>query len=219
MLMDDATRLNRNRCLQIGRELIQGPRALFPPKEADESDWLEAQLHITLRWPSYERIESVIVYVDSTMNKEDGFLPPMLRHAVWRRPDDLSGAHAWPSIVVRLGSIKNQQAVDACLMSLQDNVRQISFLPIGLSLKRDVANVISAPSLPEYTVSLRNGVQGFEYSSCSIENDFFSIQINESFNALTAELHDINPQGWQERYDRNLKTEFPATCWEWNYDV
>lgn len=217
--MENVTHLNRSRCLQIGRELIEGPRALFPPQEADETDWLEPQLRITLRSPDYKRIESVIVYVDNTMNKEDGFLPPMLRYAVWSRPNDLSGAHPWPSILVRLGSIKNQQAVDACLTNLEENVSRISFPPIGLSLKRDVPNVTGAPNLPEYSVSLRNGVQSFEYSSCSIVNDLFSRMINESFNALTAELHEINPQGWLERYDRNLKTEFPANCWEWNYDV
>jgi hypothetical protein len=217
--MDDVTRLNRSRCLQIGGELINGPRALFPPTHGGPPDWLEPQLLITLRYPNYERIESVIVYCDDTMNKEDGFLPPMLRHAVWRRPNDLSGAHAWPSITVRLGSIKNQPAVDACLQMLQQNVQQISFPPpIGLSLNRDVADVIGVPTLPAYTISLRNGVQGFEYSSCSIENDSFSIQINDSFSVLIAELNEIDPRGWLERYDRNLKTEFPAICWEWNYD-
>jgi len=219
LLMENVTHINRSRCLQIGRELIEGPRALFPPQEGDESDWLEPQLHITLRWPDYKRIESAIVYVDATMNKEDGFLPPMLRHAIWSRPNDLTGAHAWPSVVVRLGSIKSQQAVDACLTKLEENVLHINYSPFGLSLKRDVPTVACVPSLPHYTVYLRNGVQSLEYSSCSIANDPFSLLIHESFNTLTTELHEINPNGWQERYDRNLKTEFPATCWEWNYDV
>ena len=215
--MDDVTRLNRSRCLQIGRELINGPRALFPPTHGGPPDWFEPQLLITLRYPNYERIESVIVYCDDTMNKEDGFLSPMLRHAVWRRPNDLSGAHAWPSITVRLGSIKTPPAVDAASRCFNITFNY-QLAPIGLSLKRDVADVIGVPTLPAYTISLRNGVQGFEYSSCSIENDSFSIQINDSFNALIAELNEIDPRGWVERYDRNLKTEFPATYWEWNYD-
>ncbi len=217
--MDDVALLNRRRCLSVGWELIHGPRALFPPPGADASDWFEPQLRLTLRWPDHERIESVIVFVDATMNKEEDFLPPMLRHAVWRYPNDLSGAHAWPSVVVRLGSITNPHAVDACLLKLQHNIRHLNFTPIGLSLKRDVANVITGPSLPSYTVSFRNGVQALEYSSCSIEHDSFGLAIHDSFDVLIAELHEINPHGWQERYDRNLTTEFPATCWEWNYDT
>ncbi len=46
-----------------------------------------------------------------------------------------------------------------------------------------------------------------------------SSMIYDSFNALTAELSDIDPHGWQERYDRNLTTEFPATSWDWDYHV
>lgn len=186
--MADTVHVNRNRCLQVGRELIQGPRALFPPTPDGLSDWLEPQLRITLRWPNYERIESVIIYVDDTMNKEEDFLPPLLRYAIWRRPDDLAGRHAWPSVSVRLGLIKNHAAVDACLQQLQQHVPHITFTPIGLSLKRDVADITGVPTLPEYTVFITNGVQGLEYSSCSIEHDLFSKQINESFHALVTEL-------------------------------
>lgn len=217
--MDDITQVNRRRCLAVGWELIHGPRALFSPPKGDESDWLEPQLCITLRWPNYERIESIIVYVDNTMNKEDKFLPPMLRHAVWRYPDDLLGAHTWPSIVVRLGSLKNQATVHASLTNLEQRISHLSYSPIGLSLKRDVPNVAVVPHLPEYSLSLRNGVQSVEHSSCFLVDDSMSSMIYDSFNALTAELSDIDPHGWQERYDRNLTTEFPATSWDWDYHV
>ncbi len=217
--MDDIIHLNRRRCLSVGWELIHGPRALLSPPKGDESDWLEPQLRITLRWPNYERIESIIVYVDNTMNKEDEFLPPMLRHAVWRYPNDLPGAHPWPSIVVRLGFLKNQFIVNDSLTNLEKHIPCIDYSSIGLSLKRDVPHVAAVPHLPEYALTLRNGVQSLEYSSCFLVDDSMSSMIYDSFNALTAELSEIHPHGWQERYDRNLKTEFPATCWDWNYDV
>lgn len=217
--MCDATNLNRRRCLQVGRELIEGPRALFPPEVVDDFGWLEAELRISLWWPSCERIESVAVYSDDTMNRDSGFLPPMLRHSVWHRANDLKGANAWPSVEVKLGVLRSQQAVDNCLRSIQHGVQRLSFPPIGLSVARDVADVTAAPGLPDYAVWVRNGLQSVEYHSCPVANDPFTTQVIDAFSELAAELQDIEKQGWRERYDRNLRSEYPASAWEWAYEA
>ncbi|MES2934034.1 MAG: hypothetical protein V4805_11175 [Pseudomonadota bacterium] len=101
--MREGEHINTRRCLLIGQELISGPTALYPPQTLDDSGWLEPDLRITLFWPGWRKIESIIVYADDTMNRENDFLDPMIRHCVWDRKNDWSGKNAWPSVEISIG--------------------------------------------------------------------------------------------------------------------
>jgi len=64
------------RVLHVGRALVEGPRALFPPAALDDFGWLEPYLRIELSSSGLEVSRSIAIYTDSTMNRDDNFSLP-----------------------------------------------------------------------------------------------------------------------------------------------
>lgn len=213
---DEFNRLFRKR-KRIGWELIPGPRVLVPPKAVTDDGYFEQDLHITLQSNPSGKIESIIVFTDSTMNKEENFFAAVLRHCVWNQTDN-SSENGWPNVEIRLGSIKNQSVVHDWLTRIQETVGQMPLATIGLSLARDVPEVEYAPNSREYSLDLRNGLQAIEYSLWQLENDPFAKLIFESYGLLVSQLEPIDKTGWIERYDQDFKSDtFPHPGWYWGY--
>lgn len=110
--MDKEKTKNLRRCFAIGYELINGPEAIFPPYRKDEFGWLEADLRIILTQHDHKKIESISIFVDDTMNREDDFLSPIIRHCTWLRDKDHSGNNGWPTIEMLYSGIKHNEMVD-----------------------------------------------------------------------------------------------------------
>lgn len=195
---------------------MQGPLALFPSSALDSVGWLEAELRITLRHGK-QKMESISVFVDSTLNRDAGFLPPMLRHAFWDRQQDMAGTQQWPTLQVKLGKVKTQAAVHDGMVALQQAAQGISFAGLGLSLQRDMPVLNTRPELPGYEIYLCNGPQKFEYQSPMLADDPFSTLVLSSFADLCAQLQEVDKSGWRERYARNLELDYPHDYWEWEY--
>ena len=109
--------LYRRRCLRIGRALLEGPSAIFPPKELDEYGWLEAEFRLTIKWPRQGIYESVSVFSGGSMNRDENFLVPMIRRCRWNRSADMAHTNPWPSAAVELGHIRDHSRVDAVFVA------------------------------------------------------------------------------------------------------
>ena len=109
----DKTRMgvkrNHIKAMQIANKLIEGPNGI---SRISDGDWLEKDLHITIRKKGYEKIETFSLWTDCTSNREDGFLPPMIRILKWNRNEDLEELRldekrTFPNIELKLGAIKD----------------------------------------------------------------------------------------------------------------
>lgn len=216
--MDNRSRYqNRIRCIAIGKDLCDGPRALFPPKAVDDYGWLEQDVRITLS--SATRVRSIIVFSDDSMNRDDGFLPPMLRYCEWDRSADQPGLKDWPTVSIRLGRVRESPAVDKVIREVQASVRTLEFVPTGLCLNRDGTNPDWDTEHPDYSIFLRNDRQYVECFSLSVKNDLLKLRMNDFFESLLAELVDIDRSGWRERYKQNIKENYPLKSWDWDYEA
>ncbi len=214
--MNEFNRLFRKR-KGIGWKLIAGPRVLVPRKEVTDYGWFEQDLRITLQSSPFGKTESIIVYSDSTMNKEEDFFAPVLRHCVWDQTDH-SSKNSWPNVQIRLGSIQDQSVVHDCLTRIQASVGQMPFPTIGLSSDRDVPDVEHAANSRAYELYVRNGIQAIEYNSTQLENDPFATLIFEAHDLLVSQLELMDKTGWTERYEQDFKSDaFPHPGWYWDY--
>ena len=205
--------LNRRRCLRIGRALLEGPSAIFPPKELDEYGWLEADFRLTIKWSGQDIHESVSVFSDDSMNREENFLAPMIRRCCWNRSADMANTNSWPSAAVELGHIRDHSRVDALLRGVHRRLTGLPFCELGLSTQRDVADLEIDSSEPEFRVWARNGVQSIEYWSLPVAAAKLGLSFRGVYEDLLAELVPGSPLGWRERYDYDLRDE-PRDFWE-----
>lgn len=205
--------LSQRRCLRVGRALLEGPSAIFPPSEIDNYGWLEADFRLMIKWPGQHRHESVSVFSDDSMNRDENFLPPMIRRCLWNRSADLASTSAWPSTLIELGHIRDHSRIDALLRGVHRKLTGLPFSELGLSTQRDVANLELDPSEPEFRVWTRNGAQSIEYWSLPVAAANFGLSFRQVYEALLAELVPVSPQGWRERYDHDLREE-PRASWE-----
>ena len=207
-----------HRCVAVGDQFIEGPTALFPPLTIDDYGWLEPQLRITLVHGWVKKHESISVYVDCSMNRNEGFLSPILRYCSWNREADMHGQNTWPSIQVRLGKMKDQSEVSSLMIGIQRGLTGIRFEPVGLQPERNEPNVNDEPQYPSYSLYLWNACQQIDYTSRSIAGDTLKPQVFATFNALLGAMVEVDKQGWRERFDHNLKPESSRKDWEWIHE-
>ncbi|WP_154668190.1 hypothetical protein [Pseudoduganella violaceinigra] len=204
---------NRRRCLRIGRALIKGPTAIFPPKFIDSFGWLEADFRLTIKWPGPGLHESLQVFSDDTMNRDKDFLPPMIRRCIWKRAADMANPNAWPSATVEIGYIQDHKRRDALLRDVHRKLPGLPFVELGLSTQRDVADLELDESEPEFRIWARNGVQSLEYWSSPVAPAHLGLSFTQVHKDLLAEFLPISQPGWRERYDHDLNEE-PRQGWE-----
>jgi len=208
-----AKNLNRRRCLRIGRALLEGPSAIFPPKEIDSYGWLEADFRLTIKWPGQEWHESLSVFSDDSMNREENFLAPMIRRCLWKRSADMADTNPWPTASIELGYVRDHLRIDALLRGVQRKLSGLPFTELGLSTRRDVAELEPDLGEPEFRVWARNGAQSMEYWSLPVAASTLGLSFRQVYADLLAEMVPISQIGWRERYDYDLREE-PRAWWE-----
>jgi len=204
---------NRRRCLRIGRALLEGPTAIFPPSSVDDYGWLEADFSLTVKWPGNDIQESLHVFSDDSMNRDDNFLAPMIRRCLWKRSVDIAGTNEWPTVAIELGFVQDCSRVDALLRNVHRMLSGLPFAELGLSTRRDVADIELDSDEPEFRIWARNGVQSIEYWSLPVSPAQLGLSLCEVHSELLAELVPIVQSGWRERYDHDLREE-PKATWE-----
>ncbi len=204
---------NSRRCLRVGRALLEGPTAIFPPSSVDDYGWLEADFSLTVKWPGNNIHESLHVFSDDSMNRDDSFLAPMIRRCLWKRSVDITGANEWPTATIELGLVRDCSRVDALLRNVHRKLSGLPFAELGLSTQRDVADVEQDYDEPEFRIWARNGVQSIGYWSLPVSPAKLGLPLREVHAQLLAELAPISQSGWRERYNHDLREE-PQASWE-----
>lgn len=199
--------------MRIGRALLDGPLAIFPPESIDSYGWLEPDFQLIIKWQGAGRYESLHVFSDDSMNREQNFLPPMIRRCQWNRNEDMAGENLWPSATVELGYVKDQRRLDSLLREVQRKIATLPFAEIGLSTQRDVADVELDCSEPEFTIFARNGIQSIKYWSLPVAPIQLGISFTQVHAGLLAELVPLSQPGWRERYEYDLNQE-PRSSWD-----
>lgn len=213
MNSDSQKSFNRRRCLRVGRALLEGPTAIFPPGSVDDFGWLEADFSLTIKWPGNNIHESLHVFSDDSMNRDDHFLAPMIRRCLWKRSADMAGTNEWPTATIELGFVRDCSRVDALLRTVHRSLSRLPFAELGLSKQRDVADVELDFDEPGFRIWARNGVQSIEYWSLPVSPAQLGLSLREVHSELLAELAPVSQSGWRERYDHDLQNE-PQTSWE-----
>lgn len=209
----NVTNLNRRKCLRVGQAMIDGPSALFQPPSIDDYGWLEAEFYLSIKWPGSHQYESLQVFCDDSMNRDENFLPPMMRRCVWHRQADLSKPGPWPTATVEIGYIRDHARMDALLRQIQGKLACLPFASLGLSLQRDSAKVEEDYSEPACRIRARNGVQSIDYWSVQVPAATLGFSYRQLHAELLAEFDPISPEGWREHYDHDLRTE-PQSGWK-----
>ena len=199
----------------IGRLIIDGPRALFPPKHIDDIGWLEPDLHIYECKAGWHRSESITLLCDDTMNRERSFLTPMVRHVVWERQHDLDKNSRYPHIHVRYGTVSDWTAVKRIGRQVQRALQTVPFIAYGHSKTRRGPNVKLATDGGEYRVMTRNGMQYIEFASPELADDPLVPVIRKAKDALQSLTVSIDSSGWREKYDYDIPSLAPQKSWEW----
>lgn len=220
-MLSTTQRKNRRRCLQIGNKLIDGPLAIFPATDNDDDyGWMECDFRISIYSGDYQTQESIAIYTDDTMNREENFFKPIIRHCAWDRSADENGSNTWPSAKVELAYLKDIEQTSEILIQIQEATPKLSFAPLGVSVSRNVAEVECDYYKEGYELYIRNGVQAITYASCYMPNDMVTALIFSSFKKLRNEMMvPFEKSGWKERYEYNLNNECPKDMWEWQYEV
>jgi hypothetical protein len=157
--------------------------------------------------------ESLSVLSDDSMNREENFLAPMIRRCRWNRAADMANTNLWPSAAVELGHIRNHSRVDAVLRAVHQKLTGLPFSELGLSTQRDVADLETDATEPEFRVWATNGVQSIEYWSLPVAAAKLGLSFHGVYEDLLAELVPGSPLGWRERYAYDLRDE-PRAFWE-----
>ncbi|HUS15288.1 MAG TPA: hypothetical protein VM536_09760 [Chloroflexia bacterium] len=221
---DEATHA-RNRAVRrlkkIGSRLIEGPRSLIPPRELDDFGWLEPNLRLV--WLSGRRRESLIIYCDETMNREAGFLTPVLRHARWNSLRDLRDVPipVWPSVRIHLSSLETvQDQAGAAIRRIETAMSRPPYIPFGLNAHRDVPSVDfgeTAEDRGHMEIECRNGTQTLTWTSWALgPGDAFSDLFFATIDELRALVVPMPRGGWQEAYDFDLTADPIRRSWYWD---
>jgi hypothetical protein len=209
----------RHRVVRVGNLLVEGPFSIRPPQEVDEYGWLECDLRLTQSVAGV--VTSVAVYVDDSMNREEDFLPPVLRHTTWERAEDirraLAGEISWPTATVRLSHVGNAQAeVDRVMRDVQARLGSAPFVVTGLVTNRAVPNAEPDPR-GEIQVFARNGIQRVEVATRAAEDGGLHSAAVDAIASLTKLIEPISLEGWRETYSQDLRSEALSGLHYWDY--
>ena len=200
----------RHRVVRTGNLLIEGPFSIKPPPAIDDYGWLEAELRLS-HWRADGVIESIAIYVDDSTNREEAFLPPMIRSATWNNKSDdirraLAGDLAWPNVNVSLSYVGAAEGeVDAIVRGIQVCLARVPFVPVGLVADRSLPDLPPEPRgrLAVYT---RNGLQAVEVELWTRGTDAaLNEAILDGLDSLRSFVRPIDTAGWRESY------RFPIT--------
>jgi hypothetical protein len=211
----------RHHVARVGNLLVEGPFSIRPPDSVDDYGWLECQLRLT-HWTD-ESVESAAVYVDDSMNRQEAFLSPVIRHLRWTKAQDLQSAAAgelrFPNVSVSLSYFAGAETeVDALIRGVQTRLSHPPLVPSGLTTDRSV------PDLPgdfrsRVMAYASNGAQGVEYRAWSSPADN---GLSEAIVTGIARLRSlISPldlaAGWRESYPYALTSADLGSSWWWDY--
>ena len=162
-------------------------------------------------------MQQISLWSDSTVNKENNFLKPIIRFAHWERQNDLVKDKEinWPDVRVFLGYIKEDHfdQLNNAMIDIQKSIPALVFKPLGISLARDVVDVEICEPNVEYAIYIRNGVQSITYYSPLLANDRFSNKVVELKNLMLRSVEQFDSTGWKERYESPLD----ADTFDWDY--
>ncbi len=211
----------RRRVARAGNLITEGPYSIRPPRAFDDYGWLEASLRL-VHWRGGS-VESAAVFVDASANREDGFLAPVVRHAVWAKGEDLkraiTGQITWPGVTVTLAIIKDRSAIDVLIREVQGCLAQIPLVPFGLSADRSVPEV-PTDERGRIRVSCSNGVQTVEYETATSPSDGGLTNVAlAGIAALRGIGPALNLEGWRESYPHSLVGEDSGESWWWHYQL
>ncbi|MGB0869453.1 MAG: hypothetical protein ACPGSD_07635 [Flavobacteriales bacterium] len=216
---------NRGRVMKIGNKLVEGPSAIF---RLSEGDWLEKDLHLTIWDEGFQNISTYSLWTDNSMNKEEDFLPPMIRILHWKKRLDLDELKVdenrkFPKIELDLGTIKNSKIdqLENSFISIQKAVKgSNNYVPYKISKKLDGAelNIDDDTENLFFSIYVGNGSQSLEFSSSGNYSNSLVQQIQKLTHLLRESIDPVNKSEWKERYyeltEEYLEGEIP----EWYYE-
>ena len=208
---------NARRITTIGELLIDGPRALIPPPSLDDFGWLEPDLRLVYWKTPGSRKQSVVLFVDNTVNCDTDFLRPIIRIAQWERGHDIRTKPHWASVDVQLGYFNDDhQHLQTAIHQFHQTLGSLPFLPFGLSAKRQV------PHFP-YTdrgkleIFANNGVQSINFMTPALpDGDALTDQFFLLLAQLETACQPFEQNEWRERYNYNLPELSPLQAWDWD---
>ena len=193
------------RIITIGELLIDGPRALIPPPSLDDFGWLEPDLRLVYwKAPGYRK-QSVVLFVDNTVNRDIDFLQPIIRIA------------HWASVNVQLGYFNDdKQHLQTAIYQFHQTLGSLPFLPFGLSARREV------PHFPytdrgQLEIFASNGVQSVNFMTPALpDGDTLTDQFFSLLAQLETACQPFEQNEWRERYNYNLPELSPLQAWDWD---
>lgn len=216
---------NHRRVMKIGNKLVEGPSAIF---RLSEGDWLEKDLHITIRDGEYRNISTYSLWTDDSMNKEEDFLPPMIRILNWKRRQDLEELREdenrnFPKIALELGTIKNSkfEQLENSFISIQKAVKESNdYVPYKISRKRDYAEleIDFEKEYLDFSIYVRNGSQSMELNSCGNFSNPLVDQIRRIIELLKESIEPVEKSEWKERYYELTEEYLEGGIPEWYYE-
>ena len=216
---------NHRRVLKIGNKLVEGPSAIF---RLSEGDWLEKDLHITIWDGGYQNISTYSLWTDASMNKEEDFLPPMIRILNWKRRKDLDELRddenrEFPKIELELGTIKNSKfdQIEYSFISIQKAVKESNdYIPYKISRKRDYAElgIDYEKEYLDFSIFVRNGSQSLEFFSSGNYSNSLVQQIQNLIHLLRESIEPVNKSEWKERYYELTEDYLEGEIPEWYYE-
>jgi hypothetical protein len=141
MRYDNKYRQSKVRCTKIALALLEGPYLIMPPVRIDKFGWLEPTLKIVERTFGIDSTGiSCSVFVDNTINREDGFLEPLVRYVKWDRAyeNKVKRIRVWPQAVIKHHVLqkKEQRELHNLLLAIDKSLSNIEFLTAGLITDR-----------------------------------------------------------------------------------
>lgn len=209
----------RRRIAQIGARLIEGPRSIIPPEELDDFGWLEPDLHLRLYHIHSVIRESLTIFCDNTINREEGFLDPVLRYARWNWSKDRVDLPKWPSVDVTLSHFNEHKAlVDEQIRRIQTALSEYPFVVSGLILDHQLPDDVDVNwDRGMLTIITSNGMQSMEFHSpAPSEGNTLGDLFFEVFSSLRSILQPMSGAGWKEAYDIDLDANYPLKSWYWD---
>jgi len=218
-------RTNLKRIVKIGNKLVQGPSAIF---RLSQGDWLEKDLYITIRGEGFKNISTFSLWTDSSMNKEEDFLSPMIRILNWNRQQDLEAARIdenrnFPNIDLKLGTIKSSKFDDLenAFISIQKAVKENNeYVPYKIATERDCAKLTTdyENDYLDFRIYIRNGSQSLELSSVANYSSHLVQEIQRIIKLFKESIELVDKTKWKERYYELTKEYLEGEIPEWYYD-